>query len=764
MTFIKFLISHNLLIPYRFDAAYSSVTMASNTPSSATCGACSELYIDPRMLQCLHSFCSKCLKKILEEQGSGTSLKCPTCQKTASLPEGGVDSLPRDLRKDHEAVVAQYENKLQGEEEVNCDRCIETSNGPAVSFCVNCCDFLCKVCSKDHKTWRKTLSHELQPVGSSAKSDAKSAKPLLKTVPEMPLNCQQHSDEALKFYCETCSMLICRDCIILEHSGHSYNRIEKVAEKEKADLVSILGKTEGAKTKLDDAMAKGGKVKQQIQAKQKTVEDGIESAFKALNEALQKRKQALLAKAAEIGLGKQTALTMQGEEFKTLRDEIAETCEMITAATQVYTPAEMLSAKKVMASKLQELVKQYEEVSLEPCRSDVIPSMLETSELVEKITSFGIVVGGSYPGGAKTDLHIPRAIISKYKKITITACDIQGKPYLHGGERVEVTLSLMGSSDPPVKGNVADKKNGTYVATVTPKTCGEHELSITIEGQPVKGSPFVLYVRQQRDYSSLSGSQGTFGTSNHPFDVAMDDNGDVYVADYNYHCVYVFNQQGTRIRTIGTEGSYGNGDGQFYNPAGIAIRGDVLYIADQNCVQKISTSGNFISKFGSSGSGDGQLNSPRGICLDIEGRVFVSEYSNNRVSVFEADGTFAYHITGNMSNPWGLTFDPSGNLHVVNYSSYNVAIFSPVGKYITQYSSQVTHPASIAIDEDGYSFITEYYNTNNSYHYSRFSILNPDNHTLVRHVQNFRHASGITIDKEGFIYVCDASNNRVCKY
>ena len=744
------------------------VQMSSNTPSSATCGICSELYIDPRLLQCLHSFCSKCLKKTLEEQGSGTSLECPTCQKTASLPpEGGVSALPRDLRKDHEAVVAQYENKLQGEEEVNCDRCIETANGPAVSFCVNCCDFLCKVCSKDHKTWRKTLNHELQPVGSSGKSNSKgTAKPLLKNVPEMPLNCEKHSDELLKFYCETCSMLICRDCIILEHSGHSYNRTESVAEKEKADLVAILGRAKEAKTKLNDTIAKGGKITQQIQAKQKSVEDDIDSAFKPLFEALQERKKALLAKAAEISLGKQTALTMQGEELKMLHDEIAETCEMITAATQVYTPAEMLSAKKVMASKLQKLVKQYQEVNLEPCRSDAIPNLLDTSELVEKITSFGVVVGGSYPAEAKTDLYIPRAVVGKEKTITITAHDIQGKPYPHGGERVEVSLSLMGSSDPPIKENVEDKKNGTYTATIVPNSCGEHELSVTIEGQAAKGSPCALYVHQPRKYVSLSSCQRTFGTSNNPWGIAVDDNGDVYVAVYGYHCISVFNQQGTRLRTIGTAGSNGSGDGQFNYPAGIAIRGDVLYIAENtnHRVQKISTSGKFISKFGSRGSGDGQLKTPRGICLDRDGRVYVSEYSNNRVSVFEADGTFAYHITGgNLNNPWGLTFDPSGNLHVANYSSNTVSIFSPDGKYITQYNSQVTNPAGIAIDEEGYTFIAEYCNSNSSYNYSRFSILN-SSHRLIKHIQNFNYASGITVDKEGYVYVCSHNQNCVYKY
>jgi sugar lactone lactonase YvrE len=677
-----------------------------------------------------------------------------------------VSALPRDLRKDHEAVVAQYENKLQGEEEVNCDRCIETANGPAVSFCVNCCDFLCKVCSKDHKTWRKTLNHELQPVGGAVKSDSKGTeKPLLKNVPGTPLNCEKHSDEVLKFYCETCSMLICRDCIILEHSGHSYNRIENVAEKEKADLVAILGRAEEAKTKLDDATTKGGKITQQIQAKQKSVEDDVESAFRALFEALQERKKALLAKAAEISLGKQTALTMQGEEFKMLRDEIAKTCEMIAAATQVYTPAEMLSAKKVMASKLQELIKQYQRVDLEPCRSDMMPCLLDTSELVKKLTSFGVVVGGSYPGEAKTDLHIPRAVVNMVRKIAITTHDIQGKPFPHGEERVNVTLNLMGSSDLSVKGSVEDNKNGTYTATVIPNSCGEHELSITIEGQAVKGSPCALYVRQPREYASLASFQSTFTTSSQPWGVAVDDNGDVYVADYGCHCVYVFNQQGTNIRTIGTPESYGNSAEEFENPADIALRGDVLYIVEESnhCVQKISASGQFISKFGSDGSGDGQLCTPRGICLDRDGRVYVSEYSNNRVSVFEGDGTFAYHITGNLCDPWGLTFDPSGNLHVANYSSNYVSIFGPDGKYISQYNSQVTNPAGIAIDEEGHTFIAEYYDRGYYDYESRFSILN-SNHELIKHVQEFKNASGITVDKEGYVYVCSSSHNLVYKY
>ena len=176
----------------------------------------------------------------------------------------------------------------------------------------------------------------------------------------------------------------------IEHAGHmfKYDRIEKVAEEEKVQLISLLKNADEAKAKLDGAITKGSKVVQQVQAKQKVVEKDIKSAFKALSKALATREQSLLEKAGEISLGKQTALIMQGEELQTLRKKIAETSEMIMAAAKVYTPAEMLSAKGAIANKQEQLLKQYHDLAnLEPCRSDVIPSMLGTTEVVKYISS-----------------------------------------------------------------------------------------------------------------------------------------------------------------------------------------------------------------------------------------------------------------------------------------------------------------------------------------------------------------------------------------
>ena len=113
---------------------------------------------------------------------------------------------------------------------------------------------------------------------------------------------------------------------------------------------------------------------------------------------------------------------------------------MITAAIQSYAAAEMLSAKGPMTSKLEQLLKQYKGADLEPCRRDMMFSVLPKPDMVGRIQSFGVVFEGSYPSKARTDLYFPTAVLGRIKTITITAFDINGKPFARGGENVEVSL------------------------------------------------------------------------------------------------------------------------------------------------------------------------------------------------------------------------------------------------------------------------------------------------------------------------------------
>ena len=731
-------------------------TMATNssTQSISSCELCSQRFSDPRMLPCLHSFCYNCLVKHFDAEKSEHA--CPTCQEAFKVPGEKLEALPKDLRSSYVAEVAEYEDMVSGKSEVCCERCGNSDESMQFKFCCTCCECLCSWCTKDHARAKKTRKHELIEIGEKKNQDEKS---LLNSIPHKTISCPVHSDEVLKFYCKTCSLLICRDCMALSHSGHSYDRIEAVAESEKKDLLPLVEKAESAAGKLEDAMAKGEKSIQNIQMKKKSVDDAVNKCFKELQEALERRKETLLAKSSEIELSKVTALKLQGEEMKKFHDEIVRVCGRIKEASETYMPAEMLSAKGPMTEKLSGLLKLFDALSLDPCKSESMTTDLNSSTITSEIEKFGVVTGGSCATISTVALYMPQALKGKEKKVVLTTRDIDGKPFGRGGEAVQATMDLIGNEQEvtEAKYNVKDNKDGTYEICVVPQTIGEHQLSIKVENEHVKSSPFIVSVREPRNYTSLSGAQQYYSV-NYPYDIAFDDNGTMFIADYFSSCIHVLNKEGNSLRSIGSSGS---GKMQFSNPSAIVIRGDVIYLADESNqrIQKFTTSGEHICTFGSSGSDEGQLNCPRGICIDTEGRVYVSECNNNRISVFGADGTFDHVITGNMNCPWGIAFDPEGNLHVVNHSSNSITMFSPDGNYVKQYGNgYVNPPSGIAIDPEGYIFVSEYYSTSSS-----LRIFSPQC-VLVHTISSFYHGTGVKLDKDGFIYVCDYNNRRVARY
>ena len=729
--------------------------------SAATC-KCSNLFTDPRMLPCLHTFCLQCLFKASEIQGTKEALKCPACDEKVALPKGGIEHLPLDLRKAQEAKIASYSEKLEKGKEA-CGSCLRSGSGLAIAFCVNCCEFLCKLCEDHHRSSRKSHKHEI--VTLSEKSEkGKGQYSLTGKFHEPPMPCSFHDDEVLKFYCEQCKKLICRDCMELDHNDHrsKCNRVETVAAKAMENLKIHFDEGQGVLASLNDAVAQCKKTMQQVESRKKEIDDMI---TRSLNQV----RETLLAKSEELCLGKITSLKMQVCELEKVRDGLVYATDMITAA-ESHTPSQQLSTNNAIAERLAQLLQLYHSIGNVPLESASFLTKIADQDVISQMIVLGQISGGSDAATSTCDVgYVPRAVVGKKRVIKVTARNTKGELFPHGQETVTAELSLMGSEKSHTYGKSTDHGDGTYSLSFTARSAGEHELQVKIGGHPIRGSPFTLTARQPRtvSFSALS-QQKAISTYTQPWGVAFTENGMLAVAEYGYHTVSLYSLEGKRLHTFGRCGSAGSSNNQFYSPSSVAVNGDVMYVAEDsnNRVQKFSISKQtFISKFGSGGRANGQFSNPRGISIDPEGKVFVADYSNNRIQVFQPDGIFAYAITANSKNtksafssPWGIAFDPQGRLHIAAYSSSCIKVYTPEGVYIESYGSgTIACPAGIAIDEEGYVAITEYGNSN------RLWIYNPAHTQLVNIIQNFCNPVGVACDAEGMFWTADSSNNRVLK-
>lgn len=92
--------------------------------------------------------------------------------------------------------------------------------------------------------------------------------------------------------------------------------------------------------------------------------------------------------------------------------------------------------------------------------------------------------------------------------------------------------------------------------------------------------------------------------------------------------------------------------------------------------------------FGEKGSGEGQLKDPRGIAIAAGGRVLIADTGNNRIAVFEADGTPAPSFglegsgDGELLQPVGVAVMGDGRVAVGDTGNARIAIFTADGEWV----------------------------------------------------------------------------------
>ncbi len=224
--------------------------------------------------------------------------------------------------------------------------------------------------------------------------------------------------------------------------------------------------------------------------------------------------------------------------------------------------------------------------------------------------------------------------------------------------------------------------------------------------------------------------------------LAMDDDDRLFISDPSLRHVLILAKDQTAPNS-GTQSSIGTFEPAkdykakdvitegMQNPTGMAIdtRNRLLYVADVDLDQILvydADSLKLLRKIGTPGHNHelttpGDFSKPLAVAVNAEGNLYVTDTMNNRIEVFDADGTFieAYGKNGDgpgyFSRPKGIAIDGDGNIWVADGMQDRVQVFNKQWQLLIAFGGHGLNPGqfqaleNIYIDKKNRVFTTEIY-------------------------------------------------------
>ena len=258
---------------------------------------------------------------------------------------------------------------------------------------------------------------------------------------------------------------------------------------------------------------------------------------------------------------------------------------------------------------------------------------------------------------------------------------------------------------------------------------------------------------------------GDYGTANgqfnNPAGVAVNSTGYVYVADSGNGRVQVFDPSGEYVTNWSTS---------FASPVGIAVnKTDYVYVTVTSGTDEVlvyDPSGTQVGVWGgySKTGANGLFYFPQGISVNKTGYVYVVDLYNNRTQWFTISGTYlgqwgslSGYIGGSANGqfwlPEDIAVNSSSYVYVADEANDRIQVFDPSGTYVTKWA--ITSPFGVAVDASDNVYVDSNIPSPPSAPVYIYTPDGTEEGSFTTSSGTLDYPLGIAVNSTGYIYVCD---------
>ncbi|KAH3752086.1 E3 ubiquitin-protein ligase TRIM71-like [Dreissena polymorpha] len=661
------------------------------------CEICKAVYDDPRLLPCLHTFCKHCIDNFVEnknqsgkynennQQGNDTGnteamtnsaleetiIQCPICKSEISVENPKKVNFPQNTFLHDLCLMYEYKH----EKHRNCDYCqFEGKVVGASHLCLDCHDNMCQGCTGAHHRTKVTRDHKVIPYAQAQKGlydiDIRRNQVQL---------CDTHDSEHLSIFCDTCEVLICKDCKVESHDKHKWSPNEKALTKYEIQMrnlhkgiqhqiptihnyIQFLANYDASLERNREKTANS--IKEHAEALHKQIEEQKSLCIEALNMETDKERCMLQVRSQNL---KTAAISLENNEMY-LRvllehgkpDEILQLHRPINQRLTALTHMQMdgISTRlkatfQTGSSTLRNIQTVFGKMSISHdyfTHSDsglashnalqicnMLPSIRNTPELINEFEAKGMFdTKEVWPTGIAVTKAGEFVIADRDNKI-VKVYDKSGniKQEICGQEKNKLAtpfdVAVLKSGDIAVTDHEAEDVK-VY------RTTGEH----------------VMTIKDGIKY---------------PRGVTVNSKGQVIILDCQLRQLTVHDPNtGNLIKTI--EGKDNKNTKVMVDPYYVTVTPqDNIIVTDTASpnLKVFSPTGEYLARYGHYGIGKDEILQPYGVCCDEYGYIFVADNNNHRIHVLLPDGKFQQFFvtkTENCWHPMGLAITSDGCLAI----------------------------------------------------------------------------------------------------